>query len=740
MRFRALLLSLVVIAAIPAVIPGRGAGLFPEAVEWGPMGSNVALDASIAITWSAQMDKTSVEAAYTLTDGTTVWGAADFQWVHSGSPPWTSQATALAPLPAASTFIAVVGPTALDSTRIYPLDMDGDGVGGEGTDALLWTFRTENGTPPRVKGTSPSDGETGVNVGSDIRIEFDEPMDAASVEGALQVLPAASVTATWNATRTAVTFVPGLKLRYGTTYSVRIVGSAATDANGAKLDGNGDGTGGDDSVFSFTTEPDVEPPRVLSVTPDRGVVNGSVSADLVIRFSEPMDRPSVEDAFSYSDGAGTWNGTTGEFSWRGVAFEDDTAVFSPFENFPFNAAIAVQLNASRARDLAGFALDGNGDGAAQGSPTDDLTWNFTTEATDGTPPVVVAVDPPNGATEVSETTSVALTFSEAMNETTVEDAFALQDSLRTWTKADGWFAWSRGHDRTSYTPSTTLSFDRVYALSLAATATDVNGIPLAGPFASAFHTRPKPDTTAPTVKDTFPDLGATAAARDVRFSITFDDPMDRARTEASISLARRNGYVSEDVPIGDFAWDAGDTSVSFRALTLLDWETPYRVTVSPGAKNRAGLPLASAYTIGFTTVSWTGRVVGRVLDPGMPVAGATVRLGNATIQTTANGTFTFPTASSGTYDLVVTMTGFEPLRRTVTLSHREAGPDYAQIDLGDLTLQPVAGVSVAAVVSGLAAALAGAIVIGLLLRRLRAPPIETIEEPEDEGEYAELEP
>ncbi|HEV8595893.1 MAG TPA: Ig-like domain-containing protein, partial [Thermoplasmata archaeon] len=523
----------------------------------------------------------------------------------------------------------------------------------------------------------------------------------------------------------------------GTPYVVRLAGNLAKDANGHALDGDGDGVGGDDFTFGFTTEPDRSPPAVLYTLPGPGGANESSTGPFVIRFSEAMDRDSTEAAFTYSDGTDLWDGTAGELTWSSARFPDDTVAFNPFANLPFNATITARLNGSLAADRAGFGLDGNGNGTAEGSPLDDYAWSFVTEARDAAPPRV-SVSPPNNATEVQETVSIQLTFTEGMNRTTVEDAFTLADPWRTWTKADGLFSWSAGDDRATFTPSTVLSFDRTYTVTLGASAEDRNENPMGAAFVSTFRTRAEPDTLPPHVLSTFPVEGATGVVRDARISVTFDDAMDRDRTEAAIALVRLGGYAPVPVVISDFTWDAGDHTVSFVPLAPLDWEAVHRLTIGPLAKDDAGLTMGQATVITFTTAAWNGRVVGRVVDGDGIVAGAIVRLGDLAAQTDENGTFAFPHAAAGTYTLLVAKPGYATFQRTVTLSHREAGADYAEIDLGDLRLEPIEGIPALAIASGLVAVVAGLLVLVAVLRRLRPPAVDALEEVEDlEEEYEE---
>src|SRR3989442_10463132 len=209
-----------------------------------------------------------------------------------------------------------------------------------------------SGGPRRFVATVPADGATSVAVSTNLTVRFDAPMNATSVEAALGITPATAGDFAWNTTRTLLRFDPHLYLRYGTPYEVRLIGSLTRDANGQPLDGNGDGVGGDDYVFRFITEPDVTPPRVLAVAPAANSANASVTAEVEIVFSEPMDRASVEDAFSYTNRSFVWNASAGTFSWEGRTFPDDTAIFNPFENFPFAAYINTTMRAS-AQDSAG---------------------------------------------------------------------------------------------------------------------------------------------------------------------------------------------------------------------------------------------------------------------------------------------------------------------------------------------------------------------------------------------------
>jgi len=157
--------------------------------------------------------------------------------------------------------------------------------------------------------------------------------------------------ATWNAKAqlSSGAYIPGCKVR--------------VTAN--------DGAGGTDSEESNTFDLDPAPPTITGWYPTGSDV--LVDSSIYIGFSESMDASSTESAFSISPTV------PGSFSWSG----NTIIIFDPTTDLAYSTEYTVTINGTAMDSTAGKSLDGNGNGIAEGSPADDYTWSFTTEAAGG---------------------------------------------------------------------------------------------------------------------------------------------------------------------------------------------------------------------------------------------------------------------------------------------------------------------------------------------------------------------
>jgi len=127
-------------------------------------------------------------------------------------------------------------------------------------------FKLFSNQPPFVKSNTPAEGTQAYPAWEAIKISFTKPMDTTSVRIASYTDPAAPLTFTWAENLMNVS-VQTDTFAFETDYTFTIAGSAL-DIYGLQLDGNNDGTGGDDFVLHFSSSAaDITAPYLLTNYP-----------------------------------------------------------------------------------------------------------------------------------------------------------------------------------------------------------------------------------------------------------------------------------------------------------------------------------------------------------------------------------------------------------------------------------------------------------------------------------------
>jgi hypothetical protein len=138
---------------------------------------------------------------------------------------------------------------------------------------------------------------------------------------------------------------------------------------------------------------------------------------------------------------------------------------------------------------------GAGAGGSSGSSNAGTTSSAGSGgAVDHTPPTVAAVTPANNATGVVSTSTIKITFSEAMDESSVEGALSIAGLLA----ADLTFSWNSAGTVLTITPKNGLVYDNgsdpgtakahKYTVTITVAAADLAGNPLASTYNSNFST------------------------------------------------------------------------------------------------------------------------------------------------------------------------------------------------------------------------------------------------------------
>lgn len=419
-------------------------------------------------------------------------------------------------------------------------------------------------TPPTIISTSPKNGDTNVSLNSKIVITFSEAMNQASATGAFSATPAINGTWSWNTQGDTMTLTPGAPMQANQQYQIRI-STAAKDLAGNPMSS--------DYTFSFTTsqQSDTTPPTIKSTDPQNGATGVSVKTSVSITFSEAMDKPTAESAYTINPSDGghtiTWNG--------------DTMVVTPASELSPLTLYTVTV-AKSASDLAGNPMSA------------DYTFSFTTgnKSSDTTPPYVTGTDPSDLETDVPTNKQITVFFSEAMKKPETEGAFRISPNVT------GTFTWSRD-DTMIFIPGSNLQPTTSYQVTITTGALDLAGNNMVTGFSFTFTTGTGPDTTPPRVVDTIPLNGASDVPPEITIAIKFSELMNQQSVEASFTL--------DPPPIKGYTlgWSGetlfcGPNEVGV-GIPGLKENTKYTVTITTGAKDRAGLPLQSTFTMSFTT-------------------------------------------------------------------------------------------------------------------------------------------
>lgn len=241
------------------------------------------------------------------------------------------------------------------------------------------------------------------------------------------------------------------------------------------------------------------------------VDHNAVTNSNTMRFAVPSGPNTPPQAgLTAPDGGEVWSGASSHKIWWNMSdAETATASLKVWVNFSSDGGTTYSP-ITGAQGISGFAnpcsfawtvpsisttqarvkvtvVDAGG-----ASASDASLANF---AIDPTAPTVTAFSPANGATGVSLTTQVRVSFSEAMDPTSTGQAFSLT-RVDTGAAVAGTTTWS-GNDLI-FTPSAALGPGLVYRAQVAATAKDASnpGNPLGTAASASFTTA---DTTPPVI-------------------------------------------------------------------------------------------------------------------------------------------------------------------------------------------------------------------------------------------------
>ncbi len=320
---------------------------------------------------------------------------------------------------------------------------------------------------PTVLSTTPVSGSANVLVNAPISATFGEAMDPATITAITFTLtsgtPAIAVPGTVTYSGSVAVFHPTAPLANSKTFTATIT-TGARNMAGTALATN--------HSWTFTTVAAVPPvaPTIASTTPASGETNVLVNGVVSVTFSEPMDPTTMTTStFVLTSGAAVVPvaGT--------VTCTSSTAVFS--QALPLAADTTYTATVTTgSRSMMGGAL------AAR------HTWSFSTGSAvvPLVPPAVVSNLPLDGAGNVLVNGVVSVTFSQAMDPTTLDSATFTLTSGTPAVAVAGMVTYA--NSKAEFMPSAHLAPSTLYTATITVGASNVVGMPLAASYTWSFTT------------------------------------------------------------------------------------------------------------------------------------------------------------------------------------------------------------------------------------------------------------
>jgi hypothetical protein len=360
-------------------------------------------------------------------------------------------------------------------------------------------------------------------------------------------------------------------------------------------------------------------PSVSSTTPVAGAAGVSLTSAFAVIFSEAMD-PATLTTSTFTVTAANGSAVSGAVTYSGV-----TAVFRP------SAALAASTTYTATLSTGAKS---QGDVALPAS----YSWTITTSAAaDTTAPTIDSTSPASAATGVSLNAGISVTFSEAMDPSTIT---AATFTLKLGTTAVAGAVDSVGATAT-FIPSAALAANSTYTATIVS-AKDLSGNALAGSESFVFTTGASA-AAAPTILSTSPANLATGVAINSAVLVSFSEAM----SPASVSAATFKVTSAGNVAVAGSVTYSG-TTATFQPASHLANSTQYTATVTTGVKDLGGTALAAAQVWTFTTGAAADTTPPTVTSTN-PLTSATAVLTTAMIKAVFSEAITPQTVSGVTF-------------------------------------------------------------------------------------------
>jgi Big-like domain-containing protein len=318
-------------------------------------------------------------------------------------------------------------------------------------------------------------------------------------------------------------------------------------------------------ALSAPTGTNAIPPGTILPVTDAAIrtdlrVGQALDATITISFAMPMNRVSVAGLVRVVPA------TSVDLSW------DESAT-----------VLSVRPTATwQAGALHTITVDAGALGASGAPMSGPLEAAFLTR--DSTSATIAPMKLVGG--KVAPDTGFEVVFDGAVDAATIADGVRFDPPVSGTVARLG----RRGVVRYVFTPTSPLTPNATYQVSLASSVRDVEGASL-DPATLSVKT-----ADAPTVVRFRPRDGTRAVARAVDLSVRFSEPMDRASTKSAVTVTADGAAVKGTIQFAD-----RDTVLVFHPAKPFHFGQQVVMTVAPSASAATGASLVAAVAGTFTT-------------------------------------------------------------------------------------------------------------------------------------------
>lgn len=315
-------------------------------------------------------------------------------------------------------------------------------------------------------------------------------------------------------------------------------------------------------------------PVVESTNPAAGATSVPLDQVITATFNEKMNPATITQAsFTLSTLIGSANSEI-----PGTLTYDEsgaTISFDPVSPLVTNTTYVAVVK-STVKDLRGNSLQG------------DYIWSFSTGS--ALLPVVISTDPSNGATNVVLNKIIEATFNMPMDPLSLTAAtFTVKQGT---TSTGGTISYSGS--TVYFSPSANLTANTLYTCTITTGARNADEVALMNNYIWSFTTG---STIAPKIVSTDPVDDATGVVLNKTVTAVFSMPMD------PLTITTATFTINQGInPVAGIVSYSGTTATFVPAVAFAS-NTTYTGTITTGAENLAGVPLANKYVWSFTTLS-----------------------------------------------------------------------------------------------------------------------------------------